>query len=64
MRNKRLSESVPDLKNVLPHRHVVIAAYITGVTSDCILSVLIHTDLVQVIALTVKIGFFLSVSEM
>ena len=63
MKNKRLSASVPDSENVLPHGHVVIAAYIIGVTSDYILSILIRTNLVPVTALTLKIMFFLSVSE-
>jgi len=63
MKNKRLSESVPDSRNMLHHGHVVTVACISGVTSDCILSVLIHTKMVQVTALTAKIIFFLSVSE-
>ena len=62
MTNKSLSVSVPNSRYVLPYCHIVIAAYITGVTSDCILSILIHTKLVQVTVLTVKI-MFLSVSE-
>jgi len=43
--------------------HVIIAAYMTGVTSNYIPSVLIYTNLIQIIALTVKIMFFLSVGE-
>jgi len=63
MKNKRLSTSVPDLENVLPESHVLISAYITRVASDCMLSVLIYMNLVQVTALTAKIMLFLSVSE-